>query len=635
MLTGALLWLTLLVGAVAYGQGLGGWFFLDDYQNLDDLSEIGAEPGLPAAARFVLSGIAGPLGRPLSLATFAAQYASWPHAPGDFIYVNIALHLLNACLLFWGLRRILDLAPAARTLPRAAVALAVTWLWLFASLQTGAVLYVIQRMTELAGTCSLLGLLLYTRGRELELAGRPVAGVIALGAGLFTGTILGVLAKESAAVFPLLILALEHTLWRDLPRSRLFRALQAAFVWMPSALLLGYLAYRMPPLSGLLPDRSFSLGERLLTEPGVLFMYLRKLLLPPLYGLRLYYDDYPAAQGLTPAVLAAIAAWLALIIAAIRLRTVATAFSFAVAWFLAAHLLESTVIPLELAFDHRNYLAALGPLLALAWGAAWLLARPELPRARPVFLVAALAYALYTAVAASQAATLWGRPRELINYWSVSQPESRRAQRGAAKFYWDIRRPDLSLEVYEKALQRWPGDISFLLAIYELGCFVPDMDMPPLTRIEEVADRYDSTIPGSVSGLHTLVTLSESGVCKRYSPSELWSMVQMVFKTPALDSQRQNRLFMEGRIAALANDEPVARERFDEALSLKIQPLGLYQALVFAVDAGDTACADRYLERFDQLSPLDRWPYEKDLEALRARRAAPFAQAPRTIRCTA
>ena len=38
---------------------------------------------------------------------------------------------------------------------------------------------------------------------------------------------------------------------------------------------------------------------------------------------------------------------------------------FGIGLFLAGHLLESTVLPLELMFEHRNHLPALGPLLVL------------------------------------------------------------------------------------------------------------------------------------------------------------------------------------------------------------------------------------------------------------------------------
>jgi hypothetical protein len=43
--------------------------------------------------------------------------------------------------------------------------------------------------------------------------------------------------------------------------------------------------------------------------------------------------------------------------------------SFGIAWFLIGHMLESTVLPLEIAHEHRNYL----PLFGILLGAAWLL----------------------------------------------------------------------------------------------------------------------------------------------------------------------------------------------------------------------------------------------------------------------
>jgi hypothetical protein len=49
--TGALLWLTLLLAAAAFAPGLGGIFFVDDYENLQGLETIAESPSLPAVAR--------------------------------------------------------------------------------------------------------------------------------------------------------------------------------------------------------------------------------------------------------------------------------------------------------------------------------------------------------------------------------------------------------------------------------------------------------------------------------------------------------------------------------------------------------------------------------------------------------
>ena len=77
------LWLCLLllVGATSYGPGLGGAFLLDDYQNLKTLERMTAPVTPEQLGSVVFSGVAGDLGRPLPMLSFAAQYTSWPAPP--------------------------------------------------------------------------------------------------------------------------------------------------------------------------------------------------------------------------------------------------------------------------------------------------------------------------------------------------------------------------------------------------------------------------------------------------------------------------------------------------------------------------------------------------------------------------
>ncbi len=56
---------------------------------------------------------------------------------------------------------------------------------------------------------------------------------------------------------------------------------------------------------------------------------------------------------------------LGLILTALVRRKKWPLFAFAVLWFFAGHALESTFLPLEYFFEHRNYLPLLGPIFAL------------------------------------------------------------------------------------------------------------------------------------------------------------------------------------------------------------------------------------------------------------------------------
>lgn len=628
----------LAIAGAALMPGLDGMFMVDDYENLRGLQDIADDPGAFSALRYMTSGITGNLGRPLSLATFALQYASWPTDPSAFIGANIALHLFNACLLMGGLGAILALARPGRA-SNGPIALAAAWLWTFSALQTGAVLYVVQRMAELSGTCVLAGLWLYVAGRRREIEGRVRSGLLLMLLGAGVGTVLGVLAKESAALFPLMLLALEATLFAALPRSTQWRRLSWLVLWLPSALLAAYLASLVPSQLHGLSMREFTLGERLLSEPRVLFLYLGKFLLPPLYGIRLYYDDLAVSHSLLApwTTLPALAGVLGLLAAAFAQRRRAPMFAFAVLWFAAAHLIESTVVPLELAFDHRNYVALLGPALGLAAGGAALLAWAPLARVRPALLAGIALYLAFFSFTCWQSARFWGQPWELMSYWARTQPDSRRAYHGEVQFYWGAAQPEKAAATLDRALARWPGDVSFLLGKFEQGCLFPDQPVPPLEAILPAVAQFDSTAPASVGTLDVILTSTEMGLCSRYTPTELWAMTQMLFEAAPLKDYVRVRLQILARIAALAHDAPVARSLLDQALRIEPSASGYERALQWSLEAGDGGCARYYLQHLASpavAKPMDRLIY-RDRFTQFAERVARLPDAAPSAACQA
>ena len=105
------------------------------------------------------------------------------------------------------------------------------------------------------------------------------------------------------------------------------------------------------------------------------------------------------------------------------LRKKAPIISFSIAWFFAGHLIESTVLPLELYFEHRNYLPLFGIGFAFAWYAIKLIKVQKIATLVVVSLFLSLnGFIVY------QNATLWGKPLELVTSWYTNHPESERAR---------------------------------------------------------------------------------------------------------------------------------------------------------------------------------------------------------------
>src|SRR5690606_27240932 len=95
--------------------------------------------------------------------------------------------------------------------------------------------------------------------------------------------------------------------------------------------------------------------------------------------------------------------------------------SFAVGWYLVGHSIESTTVPLELYFEHRNYIPIIGPVLAVVFAADC--------EARKVWLIrpALFAYIVMLGIVLLSLTSLWGRPLLAAQMWSLYNPESARA----------------------------------------------------------------------------------------------------------------------------------------------------------------------------------------------------------------
>jgi len=96
-----------LLTAALFYPSLNSSFLLDDYVNLNRLDEVGSK----GYGYFIFSGISGPSGRPLSLATFALQHQAWPDNPFAFKFVNLLIHLINGLLIFAITRTLLRKLP--------------------------------------------------------------------------------------------------------------------------------------------------------------------------------------------------------------------------------------------------------------------------------------------------------------------------------------------------------------------------------------------------------------------------------------------------------------------------------------------------------------------------------------------
>ena len=438
----ALLFFFLAVATAAYYPGLSGPFLFDDSIHISKNTQVQiTDLSFESLQQAWNSSHARKLQkRPLAQLTFGINHALSGLSPFAYKATNLGIHLLNGLLVFFLTRQLIKSATfnqPTRLPPNRLnlFAVATAALWLVNPIHLSTVLYPVQRMTELSSLAVLIGLLCYVSGRLAIASSRRGLGLMILA---FVIAAIGLLAKENAALFPLLIVVLELTLLRGLPVDRALtgvRIIQTLFIAAPLAIGLAY-AISHPSLFGY-ETRPFDMLERGLTQTRVLFHYLGWMLIPTPDSLAFHHDDFPISRGLLdpPSTLAAVLGWLTLIIGTVALAKRRPASAFVVLFYLAAHTLESTLLPLEMVFEHRNYLASFSIFLGLAY--LLIIAFDDSRNRRLLSLLCLVLAFLYSFVTTLRAID-WSDQTSFILSEVEHHPQSMRANFRAAQLLFDL-----------------------------------------------------------------------------------------------------------------------------------------------------------------------------------------------------
>lgn len=417
-----------------YVPGLTGPMVFDDLTNIVfvpkvRITELTYQTLLGAATAVPQ----GPLGRPLAFVTFALNHYFTGIDPYYFKLTNLFIHLTAGGLIFVLTRRLLAKQPDILFSPRrqAWVALFAFAIWALHPLNLTSVLYVVQRMTSLASLLTVAGLLGYALGRQQLIRGTRWGFLtIILSLVVFGG--LATLVKENGVLIIAYALAIELAFFRltvshDLTKpGRWF--LMALFA-LPIAAAIVMLIISFDTLAGTsaYASRQFALDERLLTQARALWFYIGLVVLPDTMSLGLYHDDFVISRSLftPPSTFAAVFGIVTLCGLAIAAIRRAAMLSFAIMWFLAGHAIESTVIPLELVHEHRNYLPSFGIVLAMVY----YVLHPNTDRLiKPGLRYAALAiYCLLIGAATFSRSTHWASEWTLYTKEVLNHPNSSRA----------------------------------------------------------------------------------------------------------------------------------------------------------------------------------------------------------------
>lgn len=406
----------LLVTLAVYWAGLSGPYLLDDLPILGPVDRWNAGEQrwqitlIPNSESFVDS-------RPVAMASF--MLSSWlgGHGTLPLKLGNLLVHLLCGLTGWWLLRRIftLDAKLASRAGVYAAIAAA---LWLLHPLQVSTVLYAVQRMAQLAALFTLAAISIYLVARQQLADGRLLPAVSNLFLSFPLLLTLGVLSKQNAVIAPMLCLVLELLYFQRISvKDRgILAGFFGMFVAVPVAAVLALLIFAPKHLLAGYAEFDFTPWQRLLTQTRVLLDYIGMWFAPRGPEMGLYTDAYAVSTSLLspPGTLVSITLLAAATGFAVAFRKRAKSVLSGWLFFFVAHGVESTVLPLDLYFEHRNYLPAFGLLTASVGMLALVPDRFRASQLLPRFKIIATAAILAALAFATLSRVLVWQHEELI-----------------------------------------------------------------------------------------------------------------------------------------------------------------------------------------------------------------------------
>jgi tetratricopeptide (TPR) repeat protein len=463
-------WLILLICILPYSNSFDCDWHLDDFPNVVKnpaihISEISLDSLSQATGMFQTHGIrvSGLAFRPVAYFSFAMNwYAGTDHVLGYHI-VNVGIHVLCTIILYI-LVRSLFRTPFLSGFCKGDeknIALLSAVLWAIHPIQIQAVTYIVQRMTLLATLFYLSGLLCYVKARNHT--ERPLR--LGLFSGCFLCMLLAMGSKENAVIFPLSLALIEIVFFKNFSnRVRLKVCIQILLAaTAATGILAAFLPYSIlsDPLAfiaKLSSDRPFTVAERLLTEPRIVIGYLTQIFYPLLSRFSIEHYISKSTSLLNPITTIGAMSLISglLVLALFQIRKLPV-LSFSILFYFLNHIIESTVIPLELVFEHRNHLPSAFVFFPVALAVVKGLRYCQRMQRRAMFLTCFTVMASFLVVLGITTHLrnrAWISEKTLWEDALLKAPLSARPYGRLAWYYETIGQYDKSMGLYEASLSK-------------------------------------------------------------------------------------------------------------------------------------------------------------------------------------
>jgi len=517
-----------------YWIALPGPFLLDDLTNLPAARP--ASWSFSALTKASLSNASGPLGRPVSALSFGLNYLLTGDNTVGFKVVNLTIHAANTCLIFLLVNTMARQAITSRSstcLKPHHLALTVAFLWALHPLHMSTVMYVVQRMTLLSTFFVLASMQCYVKCRlnfciDQKLSMGLVAAFLAFGT-------LAVYSKENGAALVFYIVLVEYLLLYQnaISISLGIKYRVRAFIFLCVVILLAiYPAITVfKRLTAGYEFRDFSLKERLLTQPGIVVDYIGQTLVPRIDQMGLYFDDIQIVRELDAPAALSLLVLILLATACVNFRKRAPLFSLGIGLFLASHLIESTFLPLELKFEHRNYFGSIGIIMAVV---SMVGAIPYFLNKR--FLMYSLlgSLTIFLTIQTHFRSLIWKDELTFNSHEVQRAPTSKRARSAYAISLSRAGKTDKALEQVQVSISQHPDDTFSSVQLFQICALASSNCQEALNGAYQALGNSKITME-TVSILGELAVNNKNGLINGLSKEHQAKLISLAATNPLIN----------------------------------------------------------------------------------------------------
>ncbi len=358
----------------AYSNTFESPFILDDFHSFVNNPEISIQ-GWSWETFLAMGKTKFGIWRWLPMASLAMDF----HAGGGKVLSFHMSNLVIHWMMFFSVYMLMVLLWKAHAkgnesslgVPRGLLAIAGAALWALNPVQSTAVTYIVQRMASLQALFYVMSTACFVAVRLLMSDGRKGWRVWALSLLGALCALCALLSKENSFILPVMIIFTEIWFFNGEFLVRLARVFRERPVWaaIGCLLLLLVIVNQLPSfietISSGYANRHFSLPERLFTEARLVLWYISLFFWPDPSRLSLEHDVIISTSVFAPISTffsLVVLGWILIFVWFFRHRY--SLITYGLAWYFVNLVIESSVIPLELIFEHRLYLPSVGLALS-------------------------------------------------------------------------------------------------------------------------------------------------------------------------------------------------------------------------------------------------------------------------------